>query len=149
MAELGISVASDIYTIGRTLVVLTMEFRGYQSTYLNVLPPQDTSPSSSSYDSFYRLVAKACAPNRDDRFVSADELRSQMVGVLREVVAIDRGSGAATTTVGSLLFDAPDARATSPTTGATCRPCGATRTTPLSNWLHTVTGSPERAPRAS
>ena len=38
VAELGVSVASDIYTIGRTLVVLTMEFRGYQTTYLNVLP---------------------------------------------------------------------------------------------------------------
>ena len=64
-------------------------------------------PVFQRYDSFYRLVAKACAPNRDDRFVSADELRSQMVGVLREVVALDRGSGAATTTVSSLLFDVP------------------------------------------
>ena len=107
VAELGVSVASDIYTIGRTLVVLTMEFRGYQTTYLNVLPAQDTVPVFQRYDSFYRLVAKACAPNRDDRFVSADELRSQMVGVLREVVALDRGSGAATTTVSSLLFDVP------------------------------------------
>ena len=33
VAETGPSIASDIYTIGRTLVVLTMEFRGYQSTY--------------------------------------------------------------------------------------------------------------------
>ncbi|OFE18813.1 serine/threonine protein kinase [Humibacillus sp. DSM 29435] len=107
VAELGTSVASDLYTIGRTLVVLTMEFRGYQSTYLNTIPPQDSSPVFQRYDSFYRLVAKACAPNRDDRFVSADELRSQMVGVLREVVAIDRGSGAATTTVSSLLFEPP------------------------------------------
>ena len=49
-------------------------------------------PVFQSYDSFYRLVVKACAPNRDDRFVSADELRSQMIGVLREVVALDRGS---------------------------------------------------------
>ena len=34
VAEVGPSVASDIYTIGRTLVVLCMEFRGYQGTYL-------------------------------------------------------------------------------------------------------------------
>ncbi len=35
VAEIGPSVASDIYTIGRTLVVLCMEFRGYQGTYLH------------------------------------------------------------------------------------------------------------------
>ena len=35
------SVASDIYTVGRTLAVLMMEFRGYQSTYVKSLPPVD------------------------------------------------------------------------------------------------------------
>ena len=40
----GPSVASDIYTIGRTLVVLAMEFRGYQSTYVASLPPVDETP---------------------------------------------------------------------------------------------------------
>ena len=39
-------------------------------------PPRTPCPVFQRYDSFYRLVAKACAPNRDDRFVSADELRS-------------------------------------------------------------------------
>ena len=38
VAAVGPSVASDIYTIGRTLVVLCMEFKGYQSTYLSSLP---------------------------------------------------------------------------------------------------------------
>ena len=33
MATLGPSVASDIFTIGRTLLVLCAEFRGYQRTY--------------------------------------------------------------------------------------------------------------------
>ena len=42
----GVSVASDIYTIGRTLVVLTSEFRGYQSTYLTSLPRPPTPRSS-------------------------------------------------------------------------------------------------------
>ncbi len=35
VAESGPSVASDIYTVGRTLAVLTMEFKGYQSTFLS------------------------------------------------------------------------------------------------------------------
>ncbi|MEO7753240.1 MAG: tetratricopeptide repeat protein [Terracoccus sp.] len=141
VAELGTSVASDLYTIGRTLVVLTMEFRGYQSTYLNTLPAQDSNPVFRRYDAFYRLVAKACAPNRDDRFVSADELRSQMVGVLREVVAIDRGAGAATTTVSSLLFDAPTAGIGTDDWQA----LPALRRDPHdpeSGWLQTVTGTP-------
>jgi serine/threonine-protein kinase PknG len=142
VAELGTSIASDIYTIGRTLVVLTMEFRGYQSTYLNTLPPQDSSPVFQKYDSFYRLVSKACAPNRDDRFVSADELRSQMVGVLREVVAIDRGSGAAMETVTSLLFDSP----TAGNEGDDWRNLPTLRIDPhdpQTGWLQTVGGTPE------
>jgi serine/threonine-protein kinase PknG len=141
VAELGVSVASDIYTIGRTLVVLTMEFRGYQTTYLNTLPVQDTVPVFQKYDSFYRLVAKACAPNRDDRFVSADELRSQMVGVLREVVALDKGAGAATTTVGSLLFDVPTP-GIEPDDWRNLPALRRDPHDPLVGWLATVSGTP-------
>ena len=79
--------ASDIYTIGRTLVVLAMEFRGYQSTYVASLPPVSETPLFQQHDSLYRLLAKACAPDPADRFASADELRVQLLGVLREVVA--------------------------------------------------------------
>jgi serine/threonine-protein kinase PknG len=141
VAELGTSVASDIYTIGRTLVVLTMEFRGYQSTFLGTLPPQDSSPVFRKYDSFYRLVAKACAPNRDDRFVSADELRSQMIGVLREVVALDRGSGAATTTVSSLLFDVPTP-GDEPDEWRNLPALRRDPHDPQTGWLRTVVGTP-------
>ncbi len=141
VAELGVSVASDIYTIGRTLVVLTMEFRGYQTTYLNTLPAQDTVPVFQKYDSYYRLVAKACAPNRDDRFVSADELRSQMIGVLREVVALDKGAGAATTTVGSLLFDVPTP-GVEPDDWRNLPALRRDPHDPLVGWLATVSGSP-------
>ena len=141
VAELGVSVASDIYTIGRTLVVLTMEFRGYQTTYLNTLPAQDTVPVFQRYDSFYRLVAKACAPNRDDRFVSADELRSQMIGVLREVVALDRGSGAAATTVSSLLFDVPTP-GVEPDDWRNLPALRRDPHDPQTGWLTTVSGTP-------
>ena len=44
VAQVGPSVASDIYTIGRTLVVLMMEFRGYQSRYVASLPPVAETP---------------------------------------------------------------------------------------------------------
>ncbi len=65
-----------------------MEFRGYQSTYVASLPPVADVPLFQKYDSLYRLLAKACAPDPADRFASADELRVQLLGVLREVVAM-------------------------------------------------------------
>jgi serine/threonine-protein kinase PknG len=71
-------------------VVLAMEFRGYQSTYVSSLPPLADTPLFQEYDSFYRLLLKACAPDPADRFASADELRVQLLGVLREVVAQHR-----------------------------------------------------------
>ena len=107
VAEVGPSVASDIYTIGRTLVVLTMEFRGYQGTYLHTLPPVDSTPLFQQYDSLYQLIAKSCAPDPADRFASVDELRTQMLGVLREVVA-RRRKGTATTSAASVLFHSPE-----------------------------------------
>lgn len=106
--RLGTSVASDIYTIGRTLVMLTLEFRGYQTTYLHSLPAPEDTPLFKEFDSFHWLVAKCCAPNPDDRFGSADELRAQAMGVLREVVA-RRNPGAAQTAAPSLYFANPAA----------------------------------------
>ncbi len=106
--RVGPSVASDIYTIGRTLMVLAMEFRGYQCTYVASLPPVSATPLFQQHDSLYRLLAKACAPDPADRFASADELRVQLLGVLREVVAAGDGqTGAAQHSTSSLLFDSP------------------------------------------
>src|SRR5205085_5972534 len=109
VADVGPSVASDIYTVGRTLAVLAMEFRGYQSTYVAALPPVEDTPLFQRYDSLYRALAKATAPNPDDRFQTADELRDQLIGVLREVVAVDSGAAAAAHSSPSALFGAPTA----------------------------------------
>jgi serine/threonine-protein kinase PknG len=106
--QVGPSIASDLYTIGRTLMVLAVDFRGYQSRYIASLPPADETPLFRRYDSLYRLVAKACARDPNDRFSSADEMRVQMLGVLREIVAADRPEqrlGAHSTS--SVLFEAP------------------------------------------
>jgi len=106
VAQLGTSVASDLYTVGRTLVVLLMEFTGYRTTYLTSLPDPATTPVFRDHDSLYWLVAKCCAPDPADRFVSADELRGQALGVLREVVA--RGTeGTALTSASSTYFATP------------------------------------------
>jgi serine/threonine-protein kinase PknG len=65
-----------------------MEFRGYQSTYVASLPAPADTPLFQQHDSLYRLLLKACAPDPADRFQSADELRVQLLGVLREIVAL-------------------------------------------------------------
>ncbi|GAA2108255.1 serine/threonine-protein kinase [Microlunatus panaciterrae] len=106
VAEMGTTVASDIYTIGRTLLVLMMEFRGYQTTYVDSLPPVDQTPLFQQHDSLYRLLAKACAPDPADRFASVDELRVQLLGVLREEVG-RTVVGTAATSAASMLFESP------------------------------------------
>jgi serine/threonine-protein kinase PknG len=107
VATVGPSVASDIFTIGRTLAVLLFEFRGYQTVYVKDLPPVADVPIFQQYDSLYRVLAKATAENPNDRFQSADELRDQLLAVLREVVATDKPSGPARTSTPSVLFGAP------------------------------------------
>ena len=106
VARDGTTVASDIYTIGRTLVVLMMEFKGYQTKFVDKLPPVEDTPLFQRYDSLYRLLAKACAPDAADRFASIDELRVQLLGILREVVA-EKTTGTALTSSASVLFEAP------------------------------------------
>lgn len=108
VAELGPSVASDIFTLGRTLASLVLDFRGNTTVYQASFPPVAETPVFQRYDSFYRWLAKACAPAPADRFATVDEARVQLLGVLREVVATDKGPGyTATTSAESLLFGVP------------------------------------------
>jgi serine/threonine-protein kinase PknG len=97
--SVGPSIAGDIYTIGRALAVMTFEFRGNQTTYVDSLPPAGDVGVFARYDSFYRVIAKACATNPADRFQSADEFREQLIGVLRDVVAQDRSDAAGGLTI--------------------------------------------------
>jgi serine/threonine-protein kinase PknG len=107
VATLGPSVASDIFTIGRTLAVLAAEFRGYQTTYVKTLPPVEDTALFERYDSLYRVLAKATAADPNDRFQTADELRDQLLAVLREVVVTDGPGGPAHSSTPSVLFGAP------------------------------------------
>ena len=87
ISRLGPSVSSDLYTVGRTLALLCIDFKGYQGTFQSTLPPPDSVPLFAECDSLYRVLLKATAPEPDDRFQSADEMADQLLGVLREVVA--------------------------------------------------------------
>jgi serine/threonine-protein kinase PknG len=87
MATIGPSVQSDLFTIGRTLAVLTTDFRGYQSTYKESLPDRGEFEVYRRSESFYRLLIRATRPEPAERFVDAAEMTEQMLGVLREVLA--------------------------------------------------------------
>ncbi|MGW0902514.1 tetratricopeptide repeat protein [Streptomyces sp. NPDC002853] len=91
VAELGPSVASDLYTVARTLAVLTFDFQGYTNVFVDSLPDPDNIEVFRTYESFYRLLVRATDPDPARRFASAQEMAEQLTGVLREVVAIQTG----------------------------------------------------------
>ncbi|MFJ4961249.1 tetratricopeptide repeat protein [Streptomyces sp. NPDC088729] len=91
VAEVGPSVASDLYTVARTLAVLTFDFQGYTNVFADSLPDPDNIEVFRAYESFYRLLVRATDPDPARRFASAAEMAEQLTGVLREVVALQTG----------------------------------------------------------
>ncbi len=89
IVKTGPTIATDIYTVGRTLAALTLELRTRNGRYDDGLPEDD--PVLKKYDSFGRLLRRAIDPDPRRRFASAEEMSGQLIGVLREVVAQDSG----------------------------------------------------------
>jgi len=85
----GPSPSSDLYTVGRTLAVLTFEFAGFQQQYRFRLP--DNEPLLLQQESFARLLRRATHRHPARRFQSAGEMAEQLTGVLREVLSVDDG----------------------------------------------------------
>lgn len=91
VAEVGPSVASDLYTVARTLAVMTFDFQGYTNVFVDSLPDPDNIEVFRTYESFYRFLVRATDPDPARRFASAQEMAEQLTGVLREVVALQSG----------------------------------------------------------
>ncbi|NUR66393.1 MAG: protein kinase, partial [Streptomyces sp.] len=91
VAEVGPSVASDLYTVARTLAVLTFDFQGYTNVFVDSLPDPDNIEVFRQYESFYRFLVRATDPDPARRFASAQEMAEQLTGVLREVVSLQTG----------------------------------------------------------
>ncbi|GAB7066592.1 protein kinase [Mycobacterium hodleri] len=89
IVKTGPTIATDIYTVGRTLAALTLDLRTRNGRYDDGLP--DGDPVLLKYDSFGRLLQRAIDPDPRRRFASAEEMSGQLIGVLREVVAQDSG----------------------------------------------------------
>jgi serine/threonine-protein kinase PknG len=98
----GPTVATDIYTVGRTLANLTVDMPN--DRYAETLPDPDDVPLFQRYESFYRLLVRATNPRPAQRFSSADEMATQCKGVLREVLAEQTGVPRPGT---SVLFNMP------------------------------------------
>jgi serine/threonine-protein kinase PknG len=110
--ERGASIASDLYTVARTLAILSIEFTGFQDEkrYATSLPPLQDVPEFQRYESFHRFLQKATAAEPDLRFQSAAEMAEQLIGVLRQVVAVDGGrpASAPSTLFSAELGSSPD-----------------------------------------
>jgi len=78
---------SDLYTLGRALATLIMDFK-YASEYEGHLPTPDEQPVLAENESLYRFLLRATHPDPDERFQTADEMADQLFGVLREIVAL-------------------------------------------------------------
>ncbi len=91
LATEGASVASDIYTVGRTLAVLSIEFAGYTTRHKHTLPGPDEEPLFALFGSYHRVLKRATHADPQQRFTSAEEMADQLTGVLREVMALGTG----------------------------------------------------------
>lgn len=85
----GPTFTSDLFTIGRTLAVLLTDIKGFSKEHLYTLPSAAENSLFAQQESLYRFLIKATAEHPDDRFQTADEMADQLLGVLREVVAIE------------------------------------------------------------
>ncbi|MFE5585732.1 tetratricopeptide repeat protein [Kitasatospora sp. NPDC056531] len=105
IATHGPSPASDLYTVARTLAVLTFDFQGYSTTYRDSLPGPEDVEVFARYESYYRFLVRATDPDPARRFSSAEEMADQLTGVLREVLALqdDRPRPALSTLFGPEL----------------------------------------------
>ncbi len=85
----GPTIATDIYTLGRTLAKLTVDMPN--DRYAETLPDPADVPLFQRYESFYRLLVRATNSRPAQRFSSADEMATQCKGVLREILAEQTG----------------------------------------------------------
>ncbi|GAA5045047.1 serine/threonine-protein kinase [Nocardia callitridis] len=91
IATTGPTIVSDIYTVGRTLAVLTLELPMRHGRYVDGIPDPATHSVLARHESFYRLLLRATDLDPEHRFPSARAMSAQLAGVLREILAHDTG----------------------------------------------------------
>ena len=91
VATMGPSVSSDLYTVGRTLAVLMLEFVFHAGEYQYAIPPPRALGELAQWESLHRFLLKATAEHPDDRFQDAGVMADQLTGILREVTTVNAG----------------------------------------------------------
>ena len=91
VASQGPSISSDIYTVGRTLAALVVDLPREGGVYAPGIPSPTHEPTFRRYLSLYRLIMRCCNPDPARRFTNVTELEAQLLGVLRECLAIRDG----------------------------------------------------------
>ncbi|NMO04893.1 protein kinase [Gordonia sp. TBRC 11910] len=91
IVKTGPQIATDIYSLGRTLAVLTIPMPMKQGQYVAGLPDVEDVPEFEDNPSFHLLLQRATAADPNDRFASAEEMTTQVLNVLRETVAVHTG----------------------------------------------------------
>jgi serine/threonine-protein kinase PknG len=91
IAHTGPTVASDVYTVGRTLAVLVMDVPQERGRFVDELPGPDTVPVLAQHESLYRAILRATDPDPNRRFPSIEELADQLTGVLHEIASLQAG----------------------------------------------------------
>ena len=143
----GCTIASDIYTVARALAVLLFEFRGYQSNFVDSMPGPESVPLFAQHDSLFRFLLKGTAMRPEDRFQSAEEMREQLLGVMREVTAVQQGGRTGVTrSTPSRLFSTP-AVSSDGLTWSDLPLLLADASDPMAGWLAGVTAEDPQARR--
>lgn len=92
ITETGPTVASDIYTVGRTLAALVLDMpKNADGHQLPGIPSPEDEPLLRDYPALHRLLCRATHPEPRRRFPTAYAMYGQLAGVLRMVLAYDTG----------------------------------------------------------
>nr|WP_249188262.1 serine/threonine-protein kinase [Nocardiopsis sp. MG754419] len=87
----GPGVSADLYSVGRTLAVLSFHF-GFIREHPHSLPPRNEVPLLRRFESYDRLLRRATHRDPEARFHDAGDMADQLTGVLREVLAEIEGT---------------------------------------------------------
>nr|WP_245568950.1 serine/threonine-protein kinase [Nocardia concava] len=90
IAHTGPTIASEVYTVGRTLAALIMRIPPVNGE-LGPLPGPDVEPLMARHESLYRFLVRATDVDPEARFTSMTEMSDQLTGILREVLAEEDG----------------------------------------------------------